>query len=280
MKYSAPEEAVNVDGTDNEYETVSDIVSDYLQTMLESAFSESEPELKLKPELELQPKLESKIALPKVVTQPIETSPVPKPSVELPVGLKTTGQSKALDQSKVTDKHGVSQSRVIQSPATPDVNTQNDPTPDQPALAPWEILELEWLLVTAGRLKLAFPLIGLDSVQAFDKKVTPFASNLDWLPGLTRVKNTNIRLVDIESYLMHEASDISTCGNVLVLNNSTWGLLVDSVVTTKKIAKSEMRCPTTTGRFSWRFGVLIDPVYTLIDPLRLSKALEHSLHKA
>ena len=127
---------------------------------------------------------------------------------------------------------------------------------------------------------LAFPLIGLDSVQIFDKKVTPFSSGQNWLPGLVRLKNSNIRLVDIASYLMHEPSDYSNAENVLVLNDSSWGLLVDSIVSTKKITTDQMRRPATSGRYSWRFGVLIDPVYTMIDPLRLAEALEDSLGKS
>ena len=135
------------------------------------------------------------------------------------------------------------------------------------------------MLVSAGRFKLAFPLIGLDSVQAYDKKVTPFSSKLDWLLGVTQIKGSHVRLVDIASYLTLKPGNHLENGNVLLLNGSSWGLLVDGIDSTRKISHAEMRKPAETGRYGWRFGTLIDPMYTLIDPHRLSEALEDSLTK-
>ena len=238
---STPNSAADSSGPEDQDETAADIVADYLQTMLESAFSE-----------------------PDAGNSTPEITPFENHNLEQHAAPTDTA-----------DKKGVERSLDAISPnsAEPELYTV-DQTPELPV---WETDELEWLLVSAGRLSLAFPLIGLDSVQAFEKKVTPFSSALEWLPGLIRVKDTNIRLVDLASYLMHEPSELSECENVLVLNDSSWGLLIDRIVTTKKIMKDEMRRPATSGRYSWRFGALIDPVYTLIDPLRLCEALEHSL---
>jgi chemotaxis signal transduction protein len=230
-------------------ESTVDIVEDYLQTMLDTAFNVSVTK-------ELEPELVAAKS-----NEPVSRTPL----VEVRLQKNT---EKEVDST-------VPQTRAVVAASTFVTSTQ-----EQNRVPPWEIEELEWILVSAGRLKLAFPLIGLDSVQAFDKKVTPFSSGLNWLPGLMREKNSNIRLVNITSYLMHEPANFAESDNVLVLNGSSWGLLVDRIVSTKKITKEQMRRPATPGRYSWRFGVLIDPVYTLIDPLRLAEALEDSLRKS
>ena len=227
-------------------ESVSEIVSDYLHTMLDTAFSVPQEQLPA-----------SKAEAPLV---PVAVSP----SVVKP---RLNGSSSP-------------PATALKEQAPEIVVDKIDDEPIQEPPPPWETEELEWLLVTAGRLNLAFPLIGLDSVQSFDKKVTPFSSSMGWLPGLTRIKSSNIRLVDVASYLMHDPPDYSKAENILVLNNSSWGLLVDRIVNTKKITQDQMRRPSTTGRYSWRFGALIDPVYTLIDPLRLAEALEDSITKS
>lgn len=251
MSKLPPEESIADDAArfKKKGETAQDIVADYLHTMLDSAFSVATSE-------EIAPE-------------------------EDPLDQETPQKRVASSNLDVKKKEGVDVNTPLLAITQPQPQPQPQPEPEcqPPELSPWETDELEWLLVSAGRLNLAFPLIGLESVQAFDKKVTPFASTVEWLPGLTRVKNTHIRLVDIASYLMHEPSRLNDCQNVLVLNNSSWGLLVDRIISTKTITRHEMRRPAVSGRYSWRFGALVDPVYTLIDPLRLSEALEHSLGK-
>ena len=259
-------------------DTVSEIVSEYLDTMLCSTLTEDPQE---SPAI----KVTANKAATNRNTKSKEKSPLRRePQLEI-----IAEKSAASDQVTLATNHPEVSSRskdsVVPVKIAPPVESIQSAQP-QPKIKekrpaqPWDLMELEWLLVAAGRLNLALPLIGLDSVQAFDKKVTPFSSGLDWLPGLARVKNSNIRLVDIASFLMGTPSELSNAQNIIILNNGNWGLLVDSIVTTMRIPVDQIQQTSGSVRFRWRHGILIDPVYTMVDPLGLGEVLEHSLTKS
>ncbi|MBL4761221.1 MAG: chemotaxis protein CheW [Gammaproteobacteria bacterium] len=297
-----------VPSEDSHVETVSEIVSEYLDTMLcgglsedtqqhqpiettvnkraKKATTDSARETKSKTtktapqESQLEPQLEPQLEIISekraVSDQATLTSSQPAIGINTEVDIAAVSNARPIDSVQAVQPQPRSQ---LQSQPEP----QSQPKPEIEKKAspqPWDLMELEWLLVAAGRLNLALPLIGLDSVQAFDKKVTPFSSGLDWLPGLARVKNTNIRLVDIASFLMGTPSDLSNTQNIIILNNGNWGLLVDNIVTTMRIPMDQVQQTRGSKRFRWRHGILIDPVYTMVDPLGLGDVLERSVTKS
>jgi len=223
------------------------------------------------------------------VAAPVETrsEAVVAPAVELPAAVVEPAVTSALQAEVIAETKQLIETSppaaLVDVALAPSAAAalDNDLTSMPPPAAwlsngrpQWAQQPFECLIVQAGGLQLAAPLVELGSIYPLDAEaLTPIFGQTDWFMGLLPVKEYNVRVMDTALVVMPERYDAQMCDRyryVVSLYGSDWGLAVDAVVGTTLLDPDRIRWRGERSKRPWLAGTLIDLMCALFDIAQLA----------
>jgi purine-binding chemotaxis protein CheW len=139
----------------------------------------------------------------------------------------------------------------------------------------WAQRPFECLLFVAGGLTLAVPLVELGSIYPLEKDdLTEIFGQIEWFLGLIRTPYGNVRVIDTAQVVMPERYAATMADGyrfVVTLNNSDWGLGVDSLAGTTVLDPEAVRWRSQRSKRPWLAGTVIEKMCALLDPAQLNR---------
>jgi len=131
--------------------------------------------------------------------------------------------------------------------------------------------EFSALFFKVGHLILAVPLIELGRTVKFDSKLTSIPQQPIWFMGLKLDQDKKIGILNL-AYLIHGKSRAekrcysdNPFKNIILTEDTNWGLACDEIITIKKITPDKVRWRTERHRKPWLVGTIIEDLVVIVD---------------
>lgn len=131
--------------------------------------------------------------------------------------------------------------------------------------------EFSALFFKVGHLILAVPLIDLGRTVRFDSKLTSIPQQPIWFMGLKLDQNKNIGVLNM-AYLIHGRSKAEKRSyaeqpfkNIILTEDTNWGLACDEILSIKKITPNQVRWRTDRKKRAWLVGTIVEELVVLVD---------------
>jgi len=131
--------------------------------------------------------------------------------------------------------------------------------------------EFPALFFKVGHLILAVPLIELGRTIKFDSKLTSIPQQPIWFMGLKLDQDKKIGILNL-AYLIHGKSRAekrcysdNPFKNIILTEDTNWGLACDEIITIKKITPDKVRWRTDRQRKPWLVGTIIEDLVVIVD---------------
>lgn len=229
-------------------------IHDYLEALLQDV-GEALPE---KPQFqeEEQPKtigLEELVAqIPEVITEaPVETVTETETVVEVK-------EQPVVEDIVVTEtvEEAVVETSFEQEQLVPD----------------WAQEPFQCLLFKVSGLSLAVPLVKLNSVIPWTKKIVETPNQTDWYLGLVHHLDTNVKVIDTALMVLPEnrqaniAADPSDrFSHILLVDNSRWGLACDTIGDVIWLKSDQVKWRADKTKRPWLAGTALEHLCALMD---------------
>ena len=132
---------------------------------------------------------------------------------------------------------------------------------------------LQCLMFRVGKHLLSVPLIQLSSVVSWSDAVTRLPHSPDWLLGLIKVRETNLRIVDSGRLLGIDFDPAQKPGHLLVLDDSGWALTCDQLEQVVNLEADDIQWKPDARR-RMVLGTIRDSLSTLISPPGIAAELD------
>ena len=131
----------------------------------------------------------------------------------------------------------------------------------------WGKTEFTALIVKAGGLKFAVPLVLLDSIAPFPEKRVRIPGQPDWHLGVSTHRGQKMVVVDIHKLLgfTEHIKEIDSEGYVLVVGEGGFGLHCDSIGNPVKLQTDSVKWSLEENDREWMAGVLPEEMCALLD---------------
>ncbi|MDC9728197.1 MAG: chemotaxis protein CheW [Methyloprofundus sp.] len=131
--------------------------------------------------------------------------------------------------------------------------------------------EFSALFFKVGHLILAVPLIDLGRTVKFDTKLTKIPQQPIWFMGLKLDQDKKIGVLNM-AYLIHGRSKAEQRSyveqpfkNIILTEDTNWGLACDEILSIKKITPNQVRWRTDRQRRAWLVGTIVEELVVLVD---------------
>ncbi len=157
---------------------------------------------------------------------------------------------------------------------------EKPPVSEKPAKSvPTEAFQALYFEV-AG-LVLAVPLTSLGGIHQLEK-VGPLFGKPDWFKGVMLHRDEKLNVVDTAQWVMPEKYDEKLAESLnyqylIMLDNSSWGLACERLVTTATLQPDEVKWREATGKRPWLAGMVKEKMCALIDVKQLITMLNQGL---
>ncbi len=132
---------------------------------------------------------------------------------------------------------------------------------------------LQCLMFRVGEHLLSVPLIQLSSVVTWSDAVTRLPQSPDWLLGLIKVRDTNLRIVDSGRLLGIDIASPTKPGHLLVLDDSGWAITCDQLEQVVNLEPEDIQWKPDVHR-RMVLGTIRDSLSTLISPPGIAAELD------
>jgi len=127
-------------------------------------------------------------------------------------------------------------------------------------------------------LLIAVPLIELGGIHNAEK-TTGLMGKPDWFKGVMLHREEKINVVDTALWVMPEKCDQTLKDSlnyqyVIMLNNTSWGLLAEKLVDTVTLQQDDVKWLDNTGKRPWLAGLVKDRMCALVDVDALTQMLD------
>lgn len=92
-----------------------------------------------------------------------------------------------------------------------------------------DMFPVQCLMFKVGSNMLSIPLTDLNSVVEWQHKLNRPPDEPDWMLGILRHRNNNVRVIDSAAILQIKREEKISCGFVLVLGDEKWGISCDQI---------------------------------------------------
>lgn len=138
------------------------------------------------------------------------------------------------------------------------------------AMPAWAETSFQCLLVRTNGVKLAVPLVKLNSIFNLTEPVHPVPGYSPWFMGLLSWRGTHIKIIDLLKLMGMEGgdftdSDKSANKRVLLINDGIWGFVCDDVSKIITLYPEQIKWRTDRTRRAWLAGTLIEHMCSLLD---------------
>lgn len=126
---------------------------------------------------------------------------------------------------------------------------------------------------------IAVPLIELGGIHNVDK-TTSLVGKPEWFKGVMVHREDKINIVDTALWVMPEKcnqklKDSLNYKYVIMLNNSSWGLMAEHLVDTVTLEQADVKWLDTSSKRPWLAGLVKDKMCALLDVGSLVKLLDN-----
>lgn len=146
-----------------------------------------------------------------------------------------------------------------------------------PAAGEAELAELDFplqcLMFRVGGHLLSVPLVQLSSVVGWSDAVTRLPHSPDWLLGLIKLRETNLRIVDCGRLLSIDVDSTQKPGHLLVLDDSGWAITCDQLEQVVNLEADDIQWKPGSHR-RMVLGTIRDSLSTLISPPGIAAELD------
>lgn len=195
---------------------------------------------------------------------------VPRPIADVE---QDTAQTEVEEDSPVTSAV-VEQEDAVKTYMDEQVDEQ------QETLKIWRSEPFEAMLINVGVLKLTLPLIELGSVVPIPGKMTDLPGQPQWVIGVFKHQDKNVKVVDTASLVMPDNASVSEIDyqRVVLIGNGEWGLACCAVSDVFKLEQDHIRWRGEVSKRKWLAGTVIDKMSGLLDIDEFLSYLENKLH--
>ncbi len=216
-------------------------IHDYLQGLLQEATTPEAQANAMTEAPEAQPKtigLEALIAeIPEIVVQPkVEAKPV----VEAETRLSTQTQQPMAEPEYIVPE--------------------------------WAKREFQCLLFNVSGLKLAVPLVKLNGVIPWPKKITETPNQTDWFLGLVPNQDINVKVIDTALLVVPEnrrgniaESPAERFSHIILVDDGRWGLACDSIGDVIWLSQDKVKWRKSKIQRPWLEGTALDYLCALLN---------------
>jgi len=130
-------------------------------------------------------------------------------------------------------------------------------------------------------LTIAVPLIELGGIHNVDA-INNLMGKPDWFKGVMLHREEKINVVDTAQWVMPEKCDQKLKDSlnyqyIIMLSNSQWGLMAESLVDTVTLEQSDVKWIDNSAKRPWLAGLVKDRMCALLDVDALIKMLDSGL---
>jgi len=131
--------------------------------------------------------------------------------------------------------------------------------------------EFPALFFKVGHLILAVPLIELGRTIKFDSKLTNIPQQPIWFMGLKLDQDKKIGILNLAYLIQGKSRAEKRCysdnpfKNIILTEDTNWGLACDEIITIKKITPDKVRWRTDRQRKPWLVGTIIEDLVVIVD---------------
>ncbi len=132
----------------------------------------------------------------------------------------------------------------------------------------WAQSPFQCLLFKVANLTMAAPLVELGNIFPITDELTPLVAQAEWLIGIQRVNEINVRVVNTAKVIMPERYNedfLEHIRYVISINGCQWGLAVNNVDQAVTLDPKDIRWRPRRSRRPWFAGIVIERLCTLID---------------
>lgn len=146
----------------------------------------------------------------------------------------------------------------------PESPEQENPVPD------WACPDFQALIFHVGGLRLAVPLIKLQSVVPFPERVARAPGKPPWFRGLFRYRGRHVKVVDTATLVLDrrrtrlEEADLPP-RKLLVVGTGEWALACRDVGEVMRLRPEQVQWRTRRGRRRWLAGTVREHLFALMD---------------
>jgi len=168
---------------------------------------------------------------------------------------------------------------------TPSVAARRAPAPEPEPEGPhdpipeWARPDFQALIFYVGGLRLAVPLVKLNSVVPYPRKVAPTPGKPDWFRGLFHYRGRNVKVVDTATLVLDRHrnrlsdEDLSP-RKLLVVGDSEWALACRDVGEVMRLKPDQVQWRTSRGQRRWLAGTVREHLCALMDTDAFAELLE------
>jgi purine-binding chemotaxis protein CheW len=141
--------------------------------------------------------------------------------------------------------------------------------------------EFQVLYFNLAGLTLAIPLTELGGIHKLTK-VAPLIGKPDWFNGIMLHREEKLSVVDTAKWIMPEKYDEKLANSLkyqylIMLDDSSWGLACESLVTTVTLSPDDVKWRETKGKRPWLAGLVKEKMCALVDVKSLMAILDRGL---
>ncbi len=153
--------------------------------------------------------------------------------------------------------------------------------PESEAWPPvWGRSRFPCLIFSVAGLRLAVPLAKLNGVMPSPESLHNLPGTSPWLMGLTRYRETNVRVADTAAIVLPEerlqarsaASEMPS--HLVIIGEGSWALACDAVSETLHLEPDNVRWRTARSKRPWLAGTVRDKLCALLDVDALAQHLD------
>ncbi|MEI6893412.1 MAG: chemotaxis protein CheW [Colwellia sp.] len=209
----------------------------------------------------------------RIVKQAFSKPLAQKENQSLETLLKTVSEPKDSVFRKSADKDDVTEINVL--PVTSEkVNTELAELKSKN----YRQGDFQTMFFEVAGLLIAVPLIALGGIYKVDK-TTNLMGKPDWFKGVMLYRGEKINVVDTALWVMPEKCDEKLKESlsyqyVIMLNDSRWGLLAESLVDTVVLSQDEVKWLSSSKKRPWLAGLVKEKMCALLDVSALIQLLD------
>ncbi len=148
------------------------------------------------------------------------------------------------------------------------------------ALPVWAAGAFQALYFDTGGIRLAIPLVNMQTIARAESALTRVPGLPDWHLGVLRVRERNVAVVDLGRLLLpNRPAPHTTPGFVLMLDDGAWGLGCDSLGQASRMESGAVRWRRAAASPRYILGVHGETLVPILDVEEVLKHLRHTTRR-
>ncbi|RDH81145.1 MAG: hypothetical protein DIZ80_13595 [endosymbiont of Galathealinum brachiosum] len=163
-----------------------------------------------------------------------------------------------------------------------EVELQLEPEEEVPesGVPEWAESRFQCLLFNVSGLKMAVPLVKLNSVIPWDENITETPNQTDWYLGLVQHLQNQVKVIDTALLVMPENrhkvlenNSENRLGHILLVDDYKWGLACTSIGDVIWLDKDEVKWRKNKSTRAWLSGTSLEHLCAIMDTEVFAKML-------